>query len=74
MVREKQRKESGMKTADEVYNKLIETGCFTEDELQLVTAINGFSILTLNDCIYARYGYHSLEQMEGELEDDYSIC
>lgn len=25
---------------------------------------NGWSIETLNDCIYARYGYHSYEQLE----------
>jgi len=32
----------------------------------LITNINGYSIDTLNDCIYARYGYRSYEQMHEE--------
>jgi len=51
---------------NELYNKLIDEGLFTEEELQLITDINGYSIETLNDCIYARYGYRSYEQMTEE--------
>ena len=46
-----------------VYIYLIDNGYFTEAELQLMTCVNGYTIDTLNDCIYARYGYHSLEQL-----------
>jgi hypothetical protein len=49
-----------------VWDFLIENAYFTEAELSLVTSINGYSIETLNDCIYVRYGYRSLEQMLGE--------
>ena len=49
-----------------LYNELIDRGLFTEDELQLVTAINGYNIDTLNDCLYCRYGYRSYDQMVGE--------
>ena len=47
-------------------NELVDRGFFTDKELDLVTAINGYSVDTLNDCLYARYGYRSLEQMEDE--------
>jgi len=49
-----------------VWDFLIENAYFTEAELQLVTSLNGYSIETLNDCIYVRYGYRSLDQMLGE--------
>lgn len=54
-----------MKEVTELYNQLIDGGYFTTAELNLVTSINGYSIETLNDCIYCRYGYHSFEQMKG---------
>ena len=47
-----------------LYNDLIACAYFTEAELDLVTTINGFSVETLNDCIYARYGFHNYEQMK----------
>lgn len=40
----------------DLYEQLIELGLFTEQELQLVTRINGYSVETLNNAIYARYG------------------
>jgi hypothetical protein len=48
---------------NEIYCALIDNFYFTEEELRLVTDINGWSIETLNDCIYARYRYHSYEQL-----------
>ena len=51
---------------DRIWTKLVDNGYFTEDELQLVTDIAGYSVETLNDCIYSRYGYRSLEQLEEE--------
>jgi hypothetical protein len=54
----------------ELYETLVDEELFTEDELRLITDINGYSIDTLNDCIFARYGYRTYEQMKGEDEDD----
>ena len=53
-------------TAEELFDKLINLNLFTEDELSLITDINGFSVETLNDCIYARYGYRDFDQMQEE--------
>jgi len=56
-----------MEKINELYEKLIDEGLFTSEELDLITSINGYSIDTLNDCIYARYGYRDCDQMqEGE--------
>ena len=54
-----------MKEVTELYNQLVNGGYFTDEELQLATYIGGYDIETLNDCIYFRYGYRSLEQMKG---------
>ena len=44
----------------------------TEDELKLITNINGYSEDTLNDVVYARAGYHTLEDfIKSEYADDY---
>lgn len=50
--------------ADFVYDKLIEQGFFTEEELNLVLTINGYSIETLNDCIYARFGVEEYSDLD----------
>jgi len=54
------------KDFEQVYDYLLENDYFTEKELELVTNINGNSIETLNDMLYARFGYRDIEQM---LED-----
>lgn len=48
---------------DDVFEFLIENGYFTFKELQLVAYINGNTISTLNDCIYARFGVRDIEQL-----------
>ena len=49
---------------------LIETfGIANEDEMRLVTDINGYSPETLMDIIYARTGLRSLEQVFDEYGD-----
>ena len=50
-------------TVNELWAELVERDLFTDKELQLLTNINGFSIETLNDAIFARYGYRDYEQM-----------
>ena len=53
----------------ELWDLLIEQGIATEKELQLVTAINGQNINTLNDVLYVRTGCRYLGQFkeDGEL-------
>lgn len=58
-------------TPNELYNELIEQGLFTNEELRLLTNINGLSIDTLNDAIYSRFGYRDYNQfMESENENN----
>lgn len=58
--------DSSFEDVDELWGKMVDGGYFTDEELQLVTDINGYSIETLNDCLYARLGYRSWEQMTDE--------
>lgn len=48
---------------NDLWTELVEHELFTDKELQLLTNINGFSIETLNDALYSRYGYRDYEQM-----------
>ena len=48
-----------------LWDLIVEYSVATEEELQLVTSINGYSLETLTDVIYVRTGY-SIEQF---LED-----
>ena len=50
-------------TVNELWAELVERDLFTDRELQLLTNINGFSIETLNDALYSRYGYRDYDQM-----------
>ena len=49
-----------------IWDAIIEYGIATEEELSLVTAINGYNEDALNDVIYVRTGYRNIEQL---LED-----
>ncbi len=51
---------------NKIWDYLIESGIATQEELELVTNINGYTEETLNDVIYARTGYRNLEQLLGE--------
>lgn len=53
-----------MDNLSEIWGRIIEYGIATEEELQLVTSINGYNIEALNDIIDVRTGYHSIEQYE----------
>lgn len=53
---------------EEIYDYFINYGIATEEEIDLVTAINGYNEETLNDILYARSGYHDMEQYT-EYED-----
>jgi hypothetical protein len=49
------------------WDKLVDMDLFTDRELELITNINGYTMETLNDAIYSRYGYRSLEQLTEEI-------
>lgn len=51
------------------YNFITENNIATENEVNLVTDINGYSESTFLDIVYARTGYRSYEQL---LDDGYS--
>ena len=56
---------------NQVWDFLVASELFTEAELELITCLNGFRLDVLNDCIFARYGYRSLQQMlEAEAEEE----
>jgi hypothetical protein len=55
---------------NELYAYIIDNGIASEEALTLITNINGYSVETLNDVIYALTGYRSMEQLEGEEEDN----
>ena len=57
------------KKVDEVWDLLIEYGVATQEELKLVTYINGYNIDTLNDVIYVRTGYRDIEQLQDEIAE-----
>ena len=46
----------------EMWEKIVDFGIATDDELSLVTCLNGYTEETLNDVVYARTGYRDLEQ------------
>ena len=46
-----------------IWDAIIEYGIATEEELELVTAINGYNSDTLDDVIYVRTGYRNIEQL-----------
>ena len=50
----------------EIWDAIVEHGIATEEELELVTAINGYHDDALNDVIFVRTGYRNIEQF---LED-----
>jgi len=54
----------------DIWDYLVDMGIATDDEIKLVTDINGLTEETLNDIIYARTGYHSIEQLQEEVESE----
>ena len=49
---------------EDLWDKIIEKGIATEETLRVVTSINGYTVETLNDVIYAQTGYSDLESLE----------
>ena len=53
-------------TIEQMWDYLTETGIATEEELSLITAINGYNEEAMLDVLYVRTGYRSFEQLETE--------
>lgn len=58
---------------NEIKEYLVNNDIATEEEITLVTQINGWNEESLNDIIYARTGYHDMEQYtESEDRETYN--
>jgi hypothetical protein len=55
-----------MEQTNLLWDFLIENGIATEESLVLLTNINGYSVETLEDALYALTGYRSIDQLEDE--------
>ena len=53
-----------MDKLNKIFDFIIEWEIATEDEIQLVTKINGWNEKSLNDIIYVKTGYRNMEQMK----------
>lgn len=49
--------------ASAIYDFIIENQLATEESLDLLTSVAGFSDETLNQAIYALTGFHDVEQL-----------
>lgn len=47
------------------WDLLVEMGV-SEETLDIITSINGYNLQTLEDVLYAKFGYRSFEQLERE--------
>jgi len=54
------------KKIDELEEYLIESGTATQREIHLIYDINGYSLKSLEDILFVRTGYHSLDQILDE--------
>lgn len=52
----------GMIPEREMHDILVEYGIATEEEVELVTNINGYNRETMEDILYARTGYRTFDQ------------
>jgi hypothetical protein len=62
-----QKEDNIMDKEMDIWQKIEDYGIATYEEIDLVTSINGLSIDTLNDIIYARTGYRDMDQYEEEI-------
>ncbi len=53
---------------EKIWDLIVDLNIATDDEINLVTDINGYSEETLMDIIYARTGLRSLEQVFDEYD------
>ena len=53
---------------EKISDIIVDYGVATEDEIQLVCKINGWTIDSLNDIIYARTGYKDIDSYLDEFD------
>lgn len=61
-----------MKTTDQLnhmYDTMLELELCTFEEIELVSNINGFNEQAINDIVYVRAGYQTLDQYLEYLND-----
>ena len=58
-----------MDKQDAIWDYLVDNGIATKDEIALVTSINGYNEEALNDILFCRTGYRSVEQIT-EMENE----
>ena len=61
-----------MKTTDQLnhmYDTILELGLATVGELELVTCISGFNEQAMDNIVYVREGYQTLDQFVEYLND-----
>ena len=58
---------------DQVWQLLLDYDIATENELTLVTNINGYKIESLESIIYSRTGLNSIDQLLDDLEIDLEL-
>lgn len=54
------------KQITELWDTLLNDGLATEQTLQVITSINGYTLETLNDVLYAITGCRCIEQYHAE--------
>lgn len=52
------------------YNYLIDNGIASEETMQIITSINGYSKETLDSVLYCTTGYRNIDQYLGLDEDE----
>lgn len=50
--------------ANQLWDYLLDNGIVTEETLQVVTSINGYTVETLLDVLYTKTGYRTVEQLQ----------
>jgi len=48
----------------ELYEYIIERGIASEETVNAITNINGYTIEALNDLLFSITGYHTIEQLQ----------
>ena len=61
---------TNMGDIESTWDYLVDKGIATEQELILVTYINGYNMESLNDIIYVRTAYRNAEQLQEEEDED----
>lgn len=56
---------------EEMWDFLLDYGIATDDEIQLVTSINGYNESSLEAILYTRTGYSNFDQYKEEELEEY---